>query len=104
MVATNQNQQQPNETTLQEQHMSDVIQDHIENDDSVDRLVFEVLTYVNRLDEEPSTARYYLEAEDCVKFLTDPSYNAVITFKKISKYSPVYAMAIYNTFGEYPIN
>ena len=91
--------QKPTERELDEQHIADVIQDHIEMDDSPYRYIFEVAIFQNIENEYPESIRYYLEAEDCIPYLNNETYSAVVCFKRVSVSSPLYAMSICNTFS-----
>jgi hypothetical protein len=86
------------EQELNEQHVSDIIQDHIEMDDNPHRYIFEVLIFTNRTDEYPEVIQYYLEAEDCNKYLEDSDNHALVHYKQVLKTDICYGLAIYNTF------
>lgn len=86
------------ESELNEQHVSDVIQDHIEMDESVYRYIFEVVVFTNMEDEIPESIEYYLESEDCNKYFECLDKHVVVCYKQVLKSQPCYAWAIYNTF------
>ena len=84
-----------------EQRQIDVIADHINSDNSMYRLIFEVALYGHPDDDEPYSVQYYLESHEVENFLNDSYQTAVVAYKRVEKYSPYYAFAVTNSFSTY---